>query len=78
MSSLKGKKAVLLTPHCKCGDSVAVIRIYDKIMDEGFTDYDVYHNDLGIIIDDDDTQIVELAGGNMAIDHSAATLGIEE
>lgn len=44
--------------------------------EDGFIDFLIRHNDLEIIINDDDTQFYELKDGEMALDHSKETLGI--
>ena len=43
----------------------------------GFTDYEILHSDLSIIINDDDACIYKNEG-QLIIDHSPATLGINE
>ncbi len=70
MNNLKGKKAVVINGL----DGQSVIRIYDDSVSEGFTDYELWHSDLSIIIDDEDTQVKKTKTG-WAIDYSKETLG---
>ena len=50
-----------------------MFRIYDK--DHNFTDYDLFHHDLDITIEDDDAEFVENDEGKKYLDYSRQTLG---
>lgn len=51
-------------------------RLYNK--DGTFTDYDINHSDLHVIIDDEDARFYENTNTNTNIlDHSPTTLGIK-
>lgn len=70
MKPAKGVKGCLL----RTIDGRAVFRIYEK--DFTFKDYDIYHHDMFITIDDDDAFLYE-SDGKMFIDYGPATLGKE-
>lgn len=57
------------------GTNKYVFRIYQP--DHTFTDYDIYHCDLTITINDADAFFYEHEDGRMILDHSPATLGLE-
>jgi hypothetical protein len=61
--SLKGMKGFLLFD----GENV--------IFRSNGIDYIIIHNDLDIVIDDNDTKIRTNKNGDLVIDHSDATLG---
>jgi len=54
---------------------VWVFRVYDK--DGSFTDYDIFHSDLTVTINDEDACFYERRSGEPYLDHSPATLGKE-
>ena len=56
-------------------DGTYYFRVYDK--DHNFTDYDLRHCDLTVIIDDNDAFLYE-NGEQKTLDHSPDTLGIEK
>jgi hypothetical protein len=51
-----------------------VFRVYEP--DGEFTDYDIYHSDLCVTIDDEDAYFYTSKSGETYLDHSPATLGI--
>jgi hypothetical protein len=52
-----------------------VFRVYH---DNGeFTDYDIYHSDLQVTINDADAYFYEREKGELYLDHSPQTLGIK-
>jgi len=56
-------------------------RVYDKMSEEGFKDYTIWHNDLKVIIADSDAFIYEnklIGDFDGVLDHSPEILGIEE
>lgn len=56
-------------------DSAGVFRVYH---DKGeFTDYDLYHSDLTVTINDPDAYFYTTDTGEAFLDHSPATLGKE-
>lgn len=59
-----------------CGGDRYVFRIYDEAPHE-FTDYDIRHCDMRVRIVDADAFFYTDANGNSYVDHSPATLGIE-
>jgi len=52
-----------------------VFRVYDE--DGEFTDYDIYHSDLQVTINDVDAYFYERENGEPYLDHSPETLGIK-
>ena len=52
-----------------------VFRVYHD--DGEFTDYDIYHSDLKIIINDADAYFYERENDEPYLDHSPQTLGIK-
>ena len=50
---------------------------YDSDGKDGFKDYDIYHSDLVVKIDDTDATFYEHEDGRMILDHSPETLGIK-
>ena len=50
-------------------------RVYDA--DHNFTDYDLRHCDLAVVIDDDDAFLYE-DEFSASLDHAPATLGIKD
>lgn len=57
-------------------DSAGVFRVYDK--DGTFIDYDLYHSDLTVTINDTDAYFYTTDSGETYLDHSPKTLGKEE
>ena len=57
-------------------DSAGVFRVYHE--DGEFTDYDLYHSDLTVTINDTDAYFYTTESGETYLDHSPATLGKEE
>jgi len=53
---------------------VWVFRVYHS--DGEFTDYDIYHSDLQVTINDADAYFYERENGEPYLDHSPQTLGI--
>ena len=51
-----------------------VFRVYDS--NGSFTDYDIFHSDLSITINDEDAYFYERKDGRQYLDHSPQTLGI--
>jgi len=51
-----------------------VFRVYNA---DTFTDYEIHHSNLQIIIDDEDAEFYISSGGRCVLDHSEKTLGIE-
>jgi hypothetical protein len=51
-----------------------VFRVYHG--DGEFTDYDIFHSDLSVTINDEDAYFYERRDGNPYLDHSPQTLGI--
>jgi len=51
-----------------------VFRVYQP--DGTFTDYDIYHSDLMVTINDEDAYFYTSKTGEPYLDHSPATLGI--
>lgn len=66
--SANGIKACLIFIH---GINKYVVRVYRE--DHKFTDYDLMHCDLGIVIDDEDAAFYE---DQRLLDHSPETLGM--
>lgn len=64
--SMNGTKGVLLI-----NDGEIVFRVYN--FDKTFTDYELRHSDLQVIISDDDAYVWETPNG-LCIDHSPNTL----
>lgn len=60
---------------CRSFDSRYFFRTYNE--DGTFTDYELRHSDLEIEISDSDAYIYE-RNGELCIDHSPRTLGLEE
>ncbi len=60
---------------CRSFDKQYFFRTYDN--DGNFTDYNLCHSDLEIQISDSDAYVYE-RNGELCIDHSPQTLGIEE
>ena len=58
-----------------CGGDRYVFRIYNAVHD--FVDYDIHHTDMRIKIMDPDA-FFYTDGENACIDHSPATLGIDQ
>lgn len=56
-------------------DGTYYFRVYDK--DHNFTDYDLRHCDLTVIIDDEDAYLYEDELG-ARLDHSLETLGTKD
>jgi hypothetical protein len=52
-----------------------VFRVYHN--DGEFTDYDIYHSDLQITINDEDAYFYKRENGESYLDHSPQTLGIK-
>jgi len=52
---------------------VWVFRVYHD--DGEFTDYDIFHSDLSVTINDKDAYFYERRSGHPYLDHSPATLG---
>ena len=52
-----------------------VFRVYHD--DGEFTDYDIFHSDLSITINDGDAYFYEREDGESYLDHSPQTLGIK-
>jgi len=52
-----------------------VFRVYHD--DGEFTDYDIFHSDLQVIINDADAYFYEREDGELYLDHSPQTLGIK-
>lgn len=72
MNNLKGTKGILMRDM----DGVAFFRVYAK--DFSFKDYMIVHNDLAIIIDDEDSAFVECDGDfDGTLDHHPVTLGLD-
>jgi hypothetical protein len=51
-----------------------MFRVYDC---STFKDYEIYHFDLQVIIDDEDAEFYITDDGKCILDHSRKTLGIE-
>jgi hypothetical protein len=51
-----------------------VFRVYDD-HSHGFTDYDIFHSDMTITIDDDDAYFYTDSELNKYLDHAPETLG---
>ena len=51
-----------------------VFRVYHG--DGEFTDYDIFHSDLSVTINDGDAYFYEREDGSVYLDHSPQTLGI--
>lgn len=58
-----------------CADGVYRFRVYTDNFE--FTDYDLLHTDLSVTITDADATLYSDEHGN-TLDHSPATLGIEQ
>lgn len=58
-------------------DGQAVLRVNDNSAD-GYTDYDIIHDDLSITIDDDTATVRTADDGTKFIDYDNATLGRHE
>ncbi len=58
-------------------DGQAVLRVIDDSID-GYTDYDIIHDDLSITIDDDTATVRTADDGTKYIDYDDATLGRHE
>jgi hypothetical protein len=69
--SANGMSGVLLP----IGGSM-VFRVYEP--NGEFTDYDIYHSDIMVTIDDEDAYFYAGKDGETYLDHSPATLGIGE
>ena len=54
---------------------VWVFRVYTQ--DGEYTDYDIFHSDLSVTINDEDAYFYERRSGEPYLDHSPATLGKE-
>jgi len=54
---------------------VWIFRVYHS--DGEFTDYDIFHSDLSVTINDGDAYFYELEDGESYLDHSPQTLGIK-
>ena len=67
-----GHRGQLMYVH---GANKYVFRVYQP--DHTFTDYDIYHCDLTITIDDADAFFYEHEDGRMILDHAPSTLGLE-
>jgi len=52
-----------------------VFRVYHE--NGEFTDYDIHHSDLSVIINDADAYFYEREDGRAYLDHSPETLGIK-
>lgn len=73
---MKSKPAKGLRGHIiDSFDGTYYFRVYDA--DHNFTDYDLRHCDLTVIIDDNDAFLYE-NGEQKTLDHSPDTLGIEK
>ena len=71
IESANGVEGCLIYVH---GANTYQFRVYGK---DGFKDYDIYHSDLVVKIDDKDAFFYEHEDGRMMIDHSPETLGIK-
>ena len=69
ISANKTKGSLLIT-----NDEV-IFRVYNK--DKSFIDYNIFHNDLQIVIEDFDAYFYS-DGENNILDHSPETLGIKK
>lgn len=69
-----GTRGQLIYVH---GANKYYFRVYEPNGRGKFIDYDIYHCDLTITIDDADAYFYEHADGRMILDHSPATLGLE-
>ena len=72
IASADGKSGCLLYSF---GSDKYMFRVYDTQHD--FIDYEIYHSDLGIKIEDPDACFYETADGRMVLDHSPETLGLK-
>ncbi len=70
--SAKGVKGFLLDSF----DGNYYFRVYDG--EGGFKDYLLKHCDLEITINDEDAVLYERENGDLSLDHSTETLGLEE
>jgi len=70
IESANGVEGCLIYSH---GTNNFQFRVYDK---DGFRDYDIYHSDLVVKIDDADATFYEHDDGRMILDHSPETLGL--
>jgi hypothetical protein len=59
-----------------CGGDRYVFRVYTQAPDE-FTDYDILHTDMRVVIQDPDAFFYRDAGG-ARLDHSPATMGLDQ
>jgi hypothetical protein len=73
ITTANGVKGFLLYVH---GANTYQFRVYDG--KGGFKDYDIYHCDLSITIDDADAFFYEKEDGRLILDHSPETLGIKK
>ena len=58
-----------------CGGDRYVFRVYTQAPDD-FTDYDILHTDVRVVIQDTDAYFYSDAGSNR-LDHSPDTLGLK-
>ncbi len=69
--SANGVEGFLLYVH---GTSTFQFRVYHE--DKSFTDYDIFHSDLCVKIDDKDAYFYQDKDGRNILDHSPDTLGL--
>jgi len=70
IENANGAEGCLIYEH---GTGKFYFRVYGK---GSFKDYDIYHSDLFVKIDDKDASFYEHEDGRMMLDHSPETLGI--
>ena len=76
--SAKGVKGILCSTSLPKGEGRQFFfRVYNDNASE-FKDYDIIHSDLSIIIDDEDSRLIETMDENSTgtLDHSLTTLGL--